>query len=510
MLTIMLVDDEVLALDYLKNMVAWEEHGYQLAGCASSAKKALELYDRTRPDIVISDIRMPVTDGLELTKRLKERNRDVIIILLSAYGDFDYAQKAIRYGVSNYLLKHELCEELLLLELGRAGKQLEKQRERTRIYQEYFMKQLIYQADTENLEAEKLENRLFLMLVHKRSPVICGELQEVKWSLAERELLLKVFSEDVEDKLFYAADAQVTDNNWMVLYRIENTASTYTLNGLMECKCAQIGDRLKQMPDCRFDLLYSNEITRSEISETFRRMSRQIRFSFFYKADQVHPVTEAPSEERRIFWGEPLRRIREVVCSEDGDLEQMIEELFLKREPEERLDILKSLMPLLNHLLREISTAECVTGNREPEKLYSAEEVMKYYKDCFLGLKEQIARQKTEGYSRRVQDMIHYIRANYEQDLSLDVLGEVFQMNGVYLGQIFKKEVGVTFLKYLTGVRIEEAKRLLSDGSSTVSQTARQVGYYTSQYFARVFAKAVGMTPQEYKKCREEEERKGI
>lgn len=505
MLTIMLVDDEVLALDYLKNMVAWEEHGYRIAGCASSAKKALELYDRTQPDIVISDIRMPVTDGLELTKRLKEKNKDVVIILLSAYGDFEYAQKAIRYGVSNYLLKHELCEELLLAELGTAAKQLEKQKKKTRIYQEYFVKQLIYQTDADNLEQEKLGNRLFLMLVHKRSPVVCGEFAEAKWSAAEQNVLIEAFSEDLDGKLFYAADAQITDNNWMVLYRIANTASTYTLNGLIERKCAQIEEVLKKTPDCSFDILYSYEITRREISEMFRKMSRQIRGAFFLKANQSHPVTEAPSEEHRVFWGEKLHQLKCAVYGEDGDLEEIIEGMFQNRKPEERLDICKSLLPLLNNLLREISTAECVTGWEEGKKLYEVNEVMEYYKESFLQMHEKIMQQKTEGYSKLVQEMIHYIRANYEQDLSLDMLGEVFQMNGVYLGQIFKKEVGVTFLKYVTSVRIEEAKRLLSEGNSTVSKTAKQVGYYTSQYFAKVFFKTVGMTPQEYKKCREEE-----
>ena len=136
MLTIMLVDDEVLALDYLKNMVAWEEHGYQVKGCATGAKKALELYDRIKPDIVISDIRMPGMDGLELTRLLKEKNKDTAIILLSAYGDFDYAQKAIRYGVSNYLLKHELCEKLLLTELERAREQVKRQKRKNQICQE--------------------------------------------------------------------------------------------------------------------------------------------------------------------------------------------------------------------------------------------------------------------------------------------------------------------------------------------------------------------------------------
>ena len=117
MTDIMLVDDEVLALEYLKNMVDWERNGYHVVGCATSGKKALELFDRTHPQIVISDIRMPGTDGLELTRQIKEKDKETVVILLSAYRDFDYAQKGIRYGVSNYLLKHELSSELILKEL---------------------------------------------------------------------------------------------------------------------------------------------------------------------------------------------------------------------------------------------------------------------------------------------------------------------------------------------------------------------------------------------------------
>lgn len=80
MTDIMLVDDEVLALEYLKNMVDWERNGYHVVGCATSGKKALELFDRTHPQIVISDIRMPGTDGLELTRQIKEKDKETVVI----------------------------------------------------------------------------------------------------------------------------------------------------------------------------------------------------------------------------------------------------------------------------------------------------------------------------------------------------------------------------------------------------------------------------------------------
>ena len=96
--------------------------------------------------------------------------------------------------------------------------------------------------------------------------------------------------------------------------------------------------------------------------------------------------------------------------------------------------------------------------------------------------------------------MIDYIEKNYPQELSLELLGEKFHMNGVYLGQIFKKETGQTFLKYLTNVRISEAKRLLREENSTVAETAQMVGYRTSQYFSQIFKKYTKLSPKDYVK----------
>ena len=114
MIKVMLVDDEVLAVQYMEQIIDWEKEGYQIVGSAFGGRQAIEMYDKYHPDIVISDIRMPGMDGLELTKKLKEKDKEVTIILMSAYKDFEYAKKGIQYGVSNYLLKHEIQEETIL------------------------------------------------------------------------------------------------------------------------------------------------------------------------------------------------------------------------------------------------------------------------------------------------------------------------------------------------------------------------------------------------------------
>lgn len=499
MINVMLVDDEVLALEYLKNIMEWEEHGYCIVGCVTSAKKALELCEKTMPQIVISDIRMPGMDGLELAKRMKEKNPDIVVVLLSAYKDFEYAKKGIVYGVSNYLLKHELCEETLLDELERIRGQIERDGKRKKIYQKYFMNQLIYnQAAMDEMGEAKLGNRLFLVMIHKRNGVVDGEFIEEEWTAKEAETMAEVLESDLDNKIFYAADAQITSNNRIVLYRIENTPSKSTVNGLIEQKSTQIGSRLSAIPECRFNVIYSYEITPGEISSTFRAMSKQIRHAVFWKLNKCYPLCRYPDEEKTAL-GENMKELQRALYSTHENPAEMVREMLENLWEENKIENFKSVMTFLNNLIREVQEKEKVNAKISGKKNYTTEEVIRSYEAVFHTLHREVCDRQNTNYSKLVSDMVRYIRQNYQKELSLDVLGEKFQMNGVYLGQVFKKEVGVTFLKYLTNIRMEEAKRLLIEENCTVAQTASLVGYQTSQYFSHIFAKNVGKTPQEYK-----------
>lgn len=500
MTDIMLVDDEVLALEYLKNMVDWERNGYHVVGCATSGKKALELFDRTHPQIVISDIRMPGTDGLELTRQIKEKDKETVVILLSAYRDFDYAQKGIRYGVSNYLLKHELSSELILKELEEVKEKLERAGNKKKIYQKYFMNQLIYHRVTaEELDESIPGNRFFLLLLHKRNPVIQGEFAETRWTEEEQEAVRNILEESLENIVFYAADVQITENNWILLYRIENTASKYMVNSLILRKCHQIADQLERCLQIHFNMVYSYEITPEEISETFRTISRQIRYSVFWEDEAICAMEKMPEKEKKAIWGEQIRMLREATYGSEEELERQIEAIFSGIREKEDLEDCKTLLPSLSNLLGELCESENCKEINLKEPLYTIREMEQYYCRNFSYIQQKCARKARLGYSRTVLDMIDYIEKNYPQELSLELLGEKFHMNGVYLGQIFKKETGQTFLKYLTNVRISEAKRLLREENSTVAETAQMVGYRTSQYFSQIFMRNVGMKPQEYK-----------
>ncbi len=503
MIKVLFVDDEVLAMEYLQNLISWEEYGFQVVGHAQNGKRALEMYEKEKPELVISDISMSGMDGLELTKRLKEQNDEVIVILLSAYKDFEYAKHGIEYGVSNYLLKHELDEDKLVQELNKVRQKLEDGGRKRKIYQKYFARQLIYNSVEDfEIEEKELGNRFFLILVHKNNSFIKGTFQERSWSKEELIELFKV-TEVSDGEISYVSDVRLTLDNLIVLYRIKNINSKYEINSRIERLSRNMGAFLSLLPDCQFNLIYSEEIQKYEISHTFQRMSGQIRYAVFWRPCCIYGLSRLMGikEEEKISWNEQEEELKKLLYEGRQDPADLLCYLFeMVKYPVHNVRALRELLYMLESLLSEIEKKEGISLRQEEESGNKLEDIQKYYTKWFHHIYEEMRNRENKKYSNMVQDMTRYIRQNYDQELSLEIIGDKFQMNGVYLGQMFKKEMGITFLKYLTNCRIEAAKHLLVEGRLNIYEISEKVGYRTSQYFSQIFIKTVGVKPQEYRK----------
>lgn len=503
MIKVLFVDDEILAMEYLKGMIDWEANGFTVVGLALTGKKALEIFDREKPQVVISDIKMSGMDGLELTRELKKRNPEAAVLLLSAYRDFEYAKKGIEYGVTNYLLKHELCEEKLLEELEKIRGKLAQGKRRKDIYQKYFAKQLIYHQTELSAEEEKeLGNRFSLMLLQKNSLFRGGVFVEQEWTGEEKKGILEKLESSGEG-VVYLAEEQLNAGHLVILYRIENMTSQYEVISSIERTARSLGDCLAELCGGTFNLIYSEEIRRGEISTVFQKMSRLVRGSAFWRPDGIYCMSRLPEpeEEEKISWNDKAGELKRMIREGDGRLEDYIGYLFdLTRLPRQNLRALRELVYVLENLLREVESQEGVVCEYGECGGCKIGDIQKYYAACAVTLADAIRAGENRKYSRLVQDIIRYIRKNYEKNLSLEALGTEFGMNGVYLGQMFKKETGVTFLKYVTNYRMEEAKRLLLEGSRNVSEVAELTGYPNSRYFSQIFLKNVGVSPQEYRR----------
>lgn len=508
MIKVLLVDDEKLAMDYLRTLIDWEENGYEIIGCALNARKALEIYRKEKPEIVISDIQMVNMDGLELAKQIKEIDPGTVVILVSAYREFDYALKGIRYGVSNYLLKHELCAETLICELIKIRNELRAEEEKKKIYHNYFMKQLIYdRINEEEISKLNLGNRFSVMMIHKNSVYLNGVFQEQAWEKEESAAITKVLNETIKDSVRYVVDVQITPNNMMILYKVEEIVSKYEVIRLIEQRAEEIRNCLKCIADCEFNIIYSFEIKASEISAVFQQMSKHIRYAVFWKRRKEYALEQLPeaSNEEKKFWNDQILELRNGIYDGEEVPEAFVCYLIESTVyPLYNLRAAKELLQLLESMLNELVEREGLIPSILLPRICKLEEIKRYYIDYIEDLYEQIQGRKAKAYSKIVLQVRQYIKKNYDKDLSLDLLGDEFQMNGVYLGQIFREEVGITFLKYLTNCRIEEAKRLLREGDKNVYEVAELVGYKTSQYFSKLFIKNVGMKPQEYRKWGEE------
>ena len=503
MIKVLFVDDEVLAMEYLQNLIDWEMYGFCVVGHARSGKKALEIYEKERPQLVICDIKMAGMDGLELTQKLKKHDRELEVILLSAYKDFEYAQKGFEYGVSNYLLKHELCHEKLLQELDKVRDRIEFAEKKKKIYQKYFMEQLIY--NSENVDfvlSQKMGNRFFMILLHKNDSFSDGRFLNEEWT-SEEWSILEETTQEPEEGIFYIADISLTGNNVLVLYGLGNLSSKYMISTKIEQKCRMIAAKLSAMEECQFNIIFSDEIRRDEISKMFQRMSGQIRYSVFWKHRCIYNINRLREnlEDERIAWNEHEEELRKILQDGESDAQSFIQYLFeLVQLPEYHLSALRELIYMLENLCREYERKESIIAMKRDTGAYKLQDVCQEYMCRVERISQTMMENQQKQYSKPVYEMIRYIRQNYRKELNLELMGEQFHMNGVYLGQMFKKETGVTFLKYLTNIRIEKAKELLLQGKMNISQVAEAVGYRTSQYFSQIFIKTVGIKPQEYRK----------
>lgn len=137
---------------------------------------------------------------------------------------------------------------------------------------------------------------------------------------------------------------------------------------------------------------------------------------------------------------------------------------------------------------------------REQQEVSGFAQIRAYYIACFAQMQRRLAECRQKGYSPVIWKTMRYIESHFREELSLEELGNQMSLNGVYLGQLFKKETGMTCLKYQTDCRMKKAEELLLSGRYHVGEVAELVGYQTSQYFSKTFQKNKGMTPQEYRR----------
>jgi len=522
-ITVMIVDDDNLAVEDLKNLIPWEQHGFKVVVTAYDGKEALEAYDQYHPQIVLIDIRMPIMDGLEFCQRVLTAGRQIKILLLTAYKDFDYARQAIKLGASSYLLKHEINKDSLLREIQKVGAEIRKEGTNRNIVRRKFIKDILSGKNPENDESNEIDSDSiksvmnFILLILKVDlpyPVIHVDTENEAFptfSGIENECL------KLTGNLEYLESIDMDSGKCAILL------SSGNFNSYREIK-----ERVCHISLSLLKFMKNRTGKTFSIAVAYTRKGFSALPLLYQNALEVFMFSPFYGREKVIFTQETTRKafpldqtmksgIEELVNAfnkgNQKQLEEMLVSLFNRTaSPEMRLDDFKKLCDELMQIIdnyRRKSGLDSIRniykqGGIDRNLWYSVQDISQWFLSEFRKMLESESGVNSPNYSKKVQQAIHYITSHYTNELSVEDVANELGISKIYLFQLFHKETGQTILDFITKLRIGKAKSWLEDSDYKIYEIAEKTGYKSSQYFSKIFFKYTNMTPLEYR------ERKGI
>ncbi|MCI8523331.1 MAG: response regulator transcription factor [Lachnospiraceae bacterium] len=535
MLKIFLVEDESIVREGLRDNIPWQQYGYEFVGEASDGEMALPLIQKTKPDVLLTDIKMPFMDGLSLSRIVHQEFPDMKIIIISGYDDFEYARQAISVGVEQYLLKPitraNLQKVLTQLRAKIESEQeqkhyQEKFQDESREYEQFsrtnfFVKVFEGRMPVQDIyeEAAKLSlkinapcyNILMFSLLEKRAGENMGF--ESEGFARKREELLHYFVRYPENLVF----------RWNVnTYGVLIKGSAEQMKELTD-RCLENVERICRPTEDIVDwyAAVGEPVERlSLLAECYSRVNHL--FAYRFLMPQVHIFTEEVTVDYMPQRGEG--KFKDIDSSKMDP--ELIRDFLLRGSREDIPEFVDSYLLAIREALQSrmfqnylvlhvhfvtLAYVESIGGDKEEfmesagdgqiqdEKL-TAEEIAPYIRGMLDKAMELRDRESDNQSKRVLKKALDYIEENYAQEsFSLNsVAGEV-NVSANYFSAIFSQAMQVTFIEYVTQKRMEKAKKLLKQTEKHAGDIALEVGYKDPHYFSFVFKKTQGCTPREYR-----------
>lgn len=523
MYRVFLVEDESLIRQGIKNLISWNEYGFTFAGEAADGELAWQQIQKEMPDIVITDIRMPFMDGLELSRLIKRKFPQITIIILSGYDDFSYAKEAIGIGVDQYLLKPLTREQLtdVLLEV----KQKKMKEQEKYQYMEQFSREVqeyltsSYRGFFEALVSGKYIVSDLLERAERLGIHISAEAYNIILILLDDESTHEGFKEgqrDYQSDLYHVVDMRddidmfsagvdlvailVKGTKEDILAKSESVAEE--LNEIIPASIAY-GEpefRLSMVNQCyqsaRRRLFHSEASVEDEKNDIYSQEEMKVLTSHNLDASKV---------DQRIFEKFLANGLQsDLKCFVDDYFESLGENamssfLFRQYIVMHIMFTVKSFLEKLS-IPRETVKVDLAMDSELLNAFASIEYAKEYTKKLMsraLEIRDQTAQSK---YSSMMDKVILYMKENFsDHDITLSSVAKVANVSAPYFSGVFSQQMGKTFVEYLTELRMEQARELLRCTDKSSGEIAYEVGYNDSHYFSFLFKKVNGCSPRDYR-----------
>lgn len=510
MIKVIVAEDEYFARKVLVKMLRELDSDIEITGEAETGLEALALMQEKPADIVITDIRMPDMDGLELSKEISEKYPDTCVIIETGYAEFDYATKAIKYGVRDYLLKPIKKEEL---EQAIVRVEEDRKKDSERMQEKLEKRNAQYMDFAHLLENRELGEKVLEAFYAKMSAGswYIGVAQSKEKSLLEEQIqnILEILERPDGDICFHAAFFYPKEEFILVFNAREpekEMASVALQKKEIACSHSlkielQIGISLLQEksenPGKDAQGAYREAVY--AINQRLLNPGKQI---YFYGPEVSIKPCFSQAEERNLELCLCEGRVKEA--------EHVIDAFFAKCRDSELVNVYSlfiSLVQIINVMNRVYNQKqEMIQQGKESSLLFSFKADLFVYR-TLEEIKEYIFQilhdvcGVEEHKSSIIADLLKYLEWNYQYDITVnDLAMHKYFVNPSYLSRLFKAETGQAFSRYLINLRMKKAAQMLENSDLKVSDVAICVGYNDVSYFIQTFKKYYEMTPDQYKK----------
>ena len=544
----LLADDDFLVRSYLKMLSSWEKAGFEITADVRDGEEALEVLDREKIDLVVTDIAMPLMDGIELIREIRRKYPDIYVIVLSCHDEFEYVKKAMKEGADEYVLKNTLNEESLYTVLEAAeehirqskeeagvkdqkqqtqehadmkkdpeednnadadGKTGEKSDQTGNMNEKFLFFNQILAGTLSGEEREEKRIRAGIRGKYKNSAVIVIKREETEYTEdpleeARKEQYSLEFYRRMQEKLQSRPGESETEKEMIYL---GNGTYCCFLDLSDEYKSSVMYQHLTGTASACYKICAEEEeaykigvsnicIGADALRQAYQQARMMIKNSFYekdgiayYEADRAMG-TELPKEAETLLEEAELLKKKS-----EKDKFLLMAGTVIQAFKKERCD-----SQLVRQWFRKLEHKLQVDGSRADQHFGYIGEVKKELEHLAEQAFECGEPNIPEDLSQAVKIAADYAARHYREAVGLGDAAEAAGVNSTYLSYLFSQEMGIGFANYLLNLRMEHAKKLLRETNLKMWQVAEESGFNDYHYFSKVFKKAEGMSPAQYRK----------
>ncbi|RAV20793.1 response regulator [Paenibacillus contaminans] len=526
-MTMILIDDIRSVTEGIATQIDWERHGITICGKAQNGEDGMRLIESCKPDIILTDIRMPKLDGIALTQRVKQLLPKSKVLLITGFTDFEYAQQALRLGALDIITKPFSLRQIedavleakqVLQDERQKSVKFEQMEQRIKqsmpvLRQEYFQLLIRHQADRDSSR-----NRLEFLQVDLEPEHLAVMVLEIdrfgdeckSFSIREIELTRYALQSIVEETILEHTKGVVFRESWNRFVAVFNVSEVIDISALGEL-CREHVNRFTRYT---VSIGLGREVEHiHELSESYVGGLAALSFHFYTGGNGVFSFRDAMSTKRYLTLYSREEEQELSLAIRSGNKQRavsLLESMFARLsildplpEPAKLVNICCELgFMMLRTLQEKLPLEEVATFEHKLQEVRSNT-------TSFAGLKAQIFDICVKGCERIesiyrneaaqiIDQTVKYIRNNLHADLTVAHCAKRVHLSESYYANLFKKITGATFNQFVTQERIEQAKRLLIDGIP-VQEVSELLGYLGRRYFSDLFRKHTGLTPSEFR-----------